>query len=127
MANTTFLQSKIQVDGFVDKNGIAGDGNQLLKDNGEFVDINSLTPDDYARQGSGDTETVNLTNVDGKIGDVNDILSAITGGDMELDLPSDYATVQDVTEAKNEIIASFNNFFDDITYQSVTNLLNDNE
>ena len=68
--------------------------------NGEIVPFQY---DALAKQGGGDPEVVNLTAMDGKVGDIATFLEKQNGGDMSVNFPSDYATYQQIFDMSVQI------------------------
>jgi hypothetical protein len=97
-----------------DKNGLATDAqaNEIIGDvsglpgelNAVLESVSGITG--YAYQGSGSSEDVNLTVVDNKIGDVQEVIDTINGGTMDINIPSDYVRDTTVTSAKTEILSA---------------------
>ena len=54
----------------------------------------------------GDDSGVTVTLIDSKIGDTQELLDKINDGSIELDIPTDYVTAQDLLDAKKDIINS---------------------
>lgn len=108
--NTAILEAIGAIE--FDKSGLATDiqANEIISDvsglPGELhtvlETVSGITG--YAIQGSGTPEDVNLTVVDDKIGDIAEIVSAITGGEIDCTIPGNYALETTLVNARDSIL-----------------------